>query len=438
MLVQAQKATALAKAAVRNAVSNVPHAAMRSAPRGASRQRSRLSAWQTCGIWRLASTAATALFIAIIATRGDVGSDRVSGALASLHLASPPAHGAPAPMQLASQTARQAVGASSDIDAHDAAAAGVRALTRRPRPVGGSVACSSAMSTTSRDRSTARSRKTNGASEQRPGKPSRAGGRTNRPNEGGQGPLGTRQARRSPLPRDGSGADDAEPCCRRQPVAPPRPATFAHAGLAAHARPAGAAARYRRLWRRHRRRPLGIRRCAPVGRRFAPPIRSCSRAGAGRGGEEVPKPNRVELRLVAGPLPEAGAAQLCASLGRFACSAGRRNMAATASRCAEFRPPLVVARGAWTNSCRVRPCWKRLMRRPLFLPTARQTNWLLIVGFLALGEAIYLRYMAIENVRLARLPGRARTWLCSTFRLSIVLYEHQVFGAVALAPPCSI
>jgi hypothetical protein len=71
-------------------------------------------------LWHLAawaSTAATALFIAIIATRGDVGSDRVSGALASLHLASPPAHGAPAPMQLASQTAGKPSAHSSDIDA---------------------------------------------------------------------------------------------------------------------------------------------------------------------------------------------------------------------------------------------------------------------------------------------------------------------------------
>jgi hypothetical protein len=75
-----------------------------------------------------------------------------------------------------------------------------------------------------------------------------------------------------------------------------------------------------------------------------------------------------------------------------------------------------------------------MMRRPLFLPTARQTNWLLIVSFLALGEAMYLRYMAIENVPVS-LACRAGldTWLCGTFRLSIVLYEHQVFGAVALA-----
>jgi hypothetical protein len=73
------------------------------------------------------------------------------------------------------------------------------------------------------------------------------------------------------------------------------------------------------------------------------------------------------------------------------------------------------------------------MRRPLFLPTARQTNLLLIVAFLAVGEAFYIRYMAIENlnVELACQAG-LKTWLCSTFRLSIVLFNHQVFGAVAL------
>jgi hypothetical protein len=74
------------------------------------------------------------------------------------------------------------------------------------------------------------------------------------------------------------------------------------------------------------------------------------------------------------------------------------------------------------------------MRRPLFLPTARQANWLLIVGFLAVGEAFYIRYMAFENlnVELACQAGQ-QTWLCSTFRLTLVLFNHEVFGAVALA-----
>jgi NADH:ubiquinone oxidoreductase subunit K len=74
------------------------------------------------------------------------------------------------------------------------------------------------------------------------------------------------------------------------------------------------------------------------------------------------------------------------------------------------------------------------MRRPLFLPTARQTNWLLIVGFLALGEALYIRYMALENVTTSlACQGGLDTWLCGSFRLSIVLFNHGVFGLVALA-----
>ena len=74
------------------------------------------------------------------------------------------------------------------------------------------------------------------------------------------------------------------------------------------------------------------------------------------------------------------------------------------------------------------------MPRPLFLPTARQTNWLLIVAFLSVGEALYLRYMAIENlnVELACQAG-LKTWLCGAFHLALALYNHYVFGAVALA-----
>ena len=74
------------------------------------------------------------------------------------------------------------------------------------------------------------------------------------------------------------------------------------------------------------------------------------------------------------------------------------------------------------------------MRRPLFLPTPRQVNWLLVVGFLALGEALNLRYLAIENsnVSLACQAG-LDTWLCTTFRLTIVLFTYQVFGGIALA-----
>ena len=74
------------------------------------------------------------------------------------------------------------------------------------------------------------------------------------------------------------------------------------------------------------------------------------------------------------------------------------------------------------------------MRRPLFLPTARQANWLLIFGFLSLGQALYLRYMAIENTNVALgCQAGLKTMLCGTFHLTMLLFNHEVFGGVALA-----
>src|SRR5438552_14792000 len=69
----------------------------------------------------------------------------------------------------------------------------------------------------------------------------------------------------------------------------------------------------------------------------------------------------------------------------------------------------------------------------LFLPTARQMNWLTLIALFSLGEALYLRYLAIEYapVSLACQAG-LDTWLCATFRLVIILFEHSVFGWAAL------
>jgi len=74
------------------------------------------------------------------------------------------------------------------------------------------------------------------------------------------------------------------------------------------------------------------------------------------------------------------------------------------------------------------------MEPALFLPTARQLNWLVLIALLSLGEALYLRYLAIEYapVSLACQAG-LDTWLCATFRLVIVLFNHSAFGWVALA-----
>ena len=69
----------------------------------------------------------------------------------------------------------------------------------------------------------------------------------------------------------------------------------------------------------------------------------------------------------------------------------------------------------------------------LFLPSARATNWLLIVGFGALGYALYLRYLGIENtqVGLACAAG-LDTWLCASRRIAVALFEHTVLGYAAL------
>jgi len=69
----------------------------------------------------------------------------------------------------------------------------------------------------------------------------------------------------------------------------------------------------------------------------------------------------------------------------------------------------------------------------LFLPSARQVNWLLAIGFLAVGQALYLRYLAIEYapVALACQAG-LDTWLCATFRLTIALFNHSAFGFLAV------
>ena len=73
------------------------------------------------------------------------------------------------------------------------------------------------------------------------------------------------------------------------------------------------------------------------------------------------------------------------------------------------------------------------MPRPLFLPTARQTNWLLVVGFLSVGYALYLRYTAIEVPVVAlACQGGLDTWLCFARKIATALFQHSVFGAIAV------
>jgi hypothetical protein len=73
-------------------------------------------------------------------------------------------------------------------------------------------------------------------------------------------------------------------------------------------------------------------------------------------------------------------------------------------------------------------------RHPLFRPSARAVNVLLVIGFLSLGYGMYLRYLVIEmpSVGLA-CDGGLPTWLCATRKLTMVLFNNMVFGYFALA-----
>ena len=73
------------------------------------------------------------------------------------------------------------------------------------------------------------------------------------------------------------------------------------------------------------------------------------------------------------------------------------------------------------------------MKKLPFRLSALQVQWLLVVGFLTVGYAIYLRYLGIENstVGLACDAG-LQTLICKARTVSTVLFKNSVFGIVAL------
>src|SRR6195952_5914471 len=73
------------------------------------------------------------------------------------------------------------------------------------------------------------------------------------------------------------------------------------------------------------------------------------------------------------------------------------------------------------------------MKKDPFRLTPYQVQWLLIVGFMTVGCALYLRYLAIEfsTVALACDAG-LQTMLCKTRVLATSLFKNSVFGIVAL------
>lgn len=72
------------------------------------------------------------------------------------------------------------------------------------------------------------------------------------------------------------------------------------------------------------------------------------------------------------------------------------------------------------------------MKKPFRL-SPYQVQFLLVVGFLTVGYALYLRYLAIEfsTVALACDAG-VQTMTCKMRLLGTYLFRHMVFGIVAL------
>ena len=69
------------------------------------------------------------------------------------------------------------------------------------------------------------------------------------------------------------------------------------------------------------------------------------------------------------------------------------------------------------------------MKKTPFRLTPYQVQWLLVVGFVTVGYALYLRYLAIEfsTVALACDAG-LQTMLCKTRILATTCFSNSVFG----------
>lgn len=73
------------------------------------------------------------------------------------------------------------------------------------------------------------------------------------------------------------------------------------------------------------------------------------------------------------------------------------------------------------------------MKKEPFRLSPYQVQWLLIVGFVTVGYALYLRYLAIElsTVALACDAGQ-QSILCTSRLLMTYLFRNSVFGIAAL------
>jgi hypothetical protein len=96
-------------------------------------------------------------------------------------------------------------------------------------------------------------------------------------------------------------------------------------------------------------------------------------------------------------------------------------------------PEIDLARANQKRQTAFRFSRDRSMKKTPFRLTPYQVQWLLIVGFLTVGYAIYVRYLAIEfsGTALACDAG-LQTLLCKSRALATTLFRNSVFGITAL------
>jgi hypothetical protein len=71
--------------------------------------------------------------------------------------------------------------------------------------------------------------------------------------------------------------------------------------------------------------------------------------------------------------------------------------------------------------------------RRLFRPSAASLNWVIAIGFVSLGYAMYLRYLVIQQTEVGlACDGGLKTWLCLSRTVVSALFNNEVFGWVSL------
>src|SRR6478735_4837433 len=112
-------------------------------------------------------------------------------------------------------------------------------------------------------------------------------------------------------------------------------------------------------------------------------------------------------------------------------SASRRSARPPTSRHRRWCPCSGYAEGAlnWPRPQAIVAAMKKLP----FRLSALQVQWLMVVGFLTVGYAIYLRYLAVENSQVAlACDAGLQTWLCKTRLTATWLFRNNVFGGAAM------